>query len=372
MKTYNKLTALLLVLVLVLAVLAGCSTGTASPTPTQEPAATDTPDISSPEVSDTPEASGRTVTDQYGNVVELPETVNTICGTFPAIDAIVVMLGAGDKLVATTASNQTNPWMIRMVPNIAELPTPFVDTSAGNVEELMRIAPDVTICSSQADFDTITSAGLTAVRVDTSSMAAIQNYIVLIGEILGGEHLTKSQGLLAYYEDNLDTVTSVTDAIAKEDRPTVFYAASGVLNTEGSGSIVKEWIEVAGGVNVAAENGIDGMFVDVTAEQLMEWDPDIIICRDASQKAEYESDPTLSALSAVQNGKVYVNPYGVFKWCVRSADEAIQPLWAATVIQPDLFTDIDMVEETRSFHVEFYGLDLTDEEVQSILFPAAS
>lgn len=319
--------------------------------------------------SESAAAGTRTVKDQFDHEVKLPEKVNSICGTFPAIDAIVVMLDAGDKLVATTESNQKNEWMLRVRPGLDTLPTPFSGLSSGNVEELMKLSPDVIICGKAADYDTLTSAGLTAVQVNTTSMKGIQDYIALIGEILGEKHAEKAQRLLKYYQENLDRVTAVTNGIPKEKRPTVFYSAGKTITTEGNNSIVKEWIEIGGGINVAAEHGVDGTFVDVTPEELLEWDPDIIICRDYATKAEYENDAVLSALSAVKNKKVLVNPYGIFKWCVRSADEAIQPLWAATVIQPELFKDIDMKEECRKFHKEFYNLDLNDDEVNSILFP---
>ena len=204
-----------------------------------------------------------------------------------------------------------------------------------------------------------------------SNIDDLKFVISMIGEILGGDAVQKAADLIAYYDNNIALCKSRTDSIAQADRPTVFYSAGTMITTEGNGSIVTDWIALAGGVNVAAANGVDGMFIDVTQEELMQWDPDIIICRDAATKDEYYNDPTLSSLSAVQNDRVYVNPKSVYTWCVRSADEAIQPLWAATVIQPELFSDIDMTEETRAFHAEFYGLDLTDAEINAILIPSA-
>ena len=42
-------------------------------------------------------------------------------------------------------------------------------------------------------------------------------------------------------------------------------------------------------------------------------------------------------------------------------------LWLATVIQPDLFADIDVVEEIKYYYREFYSYNLTDGEAQKIL-----
>jgi len=166
-----------------------------------------------------------------------------------------------------------------------------------------------------------------------------------------------------------DRVSRTARAIATAARPRVFYAAKNTLNTEGAGSIVTDWIEMAGGVNVATENGIEGTFKDVSLEDLLAWDPDVIIARDAAHKTEYMTDSRFAELKAVKNNRVYVNPKGVFVWCVRSADEVLQPVWAATVIQPDLFSDVDMNKYTYDFYKKYYHYEASDADLQSILFP---
>lgn len=370
MKKNHSATSIIIIVCLIAAMLTACSSNSStSPSSSEDQAAKSGTTSESGEISSEPDT--HIVTDALGNKVELPVNIESIAATYPAIDAIVLMLGSGDKLVATTGYNSTNEWFIRMLPKITSLPQPFTDLKSGNLEEVMSISPDVIITSGQSNLDTFHSAGLPAVATITTSIADLKYTVQLVGDILGDEASAKADKLLKYYDEVIELCKSRTDDIATEDRPTVFYAAGSMITTEGSGSIVKEWIELAGGVNVAAENGVDGMFIDVTQEELLEWDPDIIICRDAATKDEYYNDPTMSSLSAVQNDKVYVNPKSVFVWCVRSADEALQPLWAATIIQPELFSDIDMVEKTRVFHNEFYGMDLSDDEVNAILFPTA-
>ncbi len=356
----KKLLALLLSVMMLMSVLSACgSTGA------------DAGETATPETTETVTPTTRTITDYDGNQVEIPNEVNSICATFPAIEAMILMLGQPEKLVATTGSTPKNAWFVKAFPAIVDLPQPFTNLSDGNVEEVMNIAPDVIITTS-ANRDTFLSAGLTPVVVGTGSVESLKFTMTLLGEILGGDAADKAAQLCAYYNENISLVTSRTESIADADRPRVFYAADGVLNTEGSGSIVTEWIEMAGGINVAAENGIEGGFIDISQEQLLEWDPDIIVCRDADQKDAYAADPTLSQLSAVKNDRVYVNPKSVFVWCVRSADEALQPLWAATIIQPELFSDLDIVQATRDFHQDFYGLTLTDEEIAGILSPTVT
>ena len=95
----------------------------------------------------------------------------------------------------------------------------------------------------------------------------------------------------------------------------------------------------------------------------------IIAARDAAHKTEYMTDSRFAELKAVKNNRVYVNPKGVFVWCVRSADEVLQPVWAATVIQPDLFSDVDMNKYPYDFYKKYYHYEASDADLQSILFP---
>ncbi|MDD3363379.1 MAG: ABC transporter substrate-binding protein [Syntrophomonas sp.] len=316
-------------------------------------------------------AETRTVVDFTGAEVKIPKVVNRICSTYPAVEEMFLLLGSPGKNIAVNTSNVNNKWYIKFYPEITKLPMFISATSEINVEMLMSLKPDVVIVSTKEQKSTVENAGIPAVMMMGTSPETLIKCVNLLGEIMGEKETKIAAQLSAFYQKNIDNVTAKTTAIAKADRPTVFYAANGILNTEGNGTIVKSWIEMAGGVNIAAENGIEGTFKDVSPEQLLQWNPDIIICRDYAHKKAYLADARLAKLSAIKNDKVYVNPRGVFPWCVRSADEALQVLWAATVIQPKLFADIDMKAEVTNFYNTYYKYTPTEKEIQDILFPTA-
>jgi iron complex transport system substrate-binding protein len=60
---------------------------------------------------------------------------------------------------------------------------------------------------------------------------------------------------------------------------------------------------------------------------------------------------------------------GVYLWCVRSSEGALQPLWAAKTLYPELFKDMDMNSEVKEFYKTFYNYDLNDNEADDILNP---
>lgn len=311
----------------------------------------------------------RTVVDLSGEEIEIPAVVSKVCASYPALEAIFLLLGCPEKNIAVNDSNANNEWYMKMYPELANNVKMFTGTDEVNVETLLANKPDVVFVSTVELKETIAGLDVPVLLTKTSSTEDIINTILMVGEVMGEKEYAVAKELVAYFEDNMAQATVITDSIAREDRPAVFYAAAGILNTEGEISIVTDWIERGGGINIAAEMGIKGMFEDVSVEQFLEWDPEVIICRDYSFKNEYQTDERLATVSAIKNDRIYVNPRGVFPWCVRSADEALQSLWAATVIQPELFEEVDMESIVREFYAKFYNYPVSDEEIKDILFP---
>ena len=113
----------------------------------------------------------------------------------------------------------------------------------------------------------------------------------------------------------------------------------------------------------------EGNRIELTMEEIIDSDPDVIIIGAATPEdvEALKADETYSGMRAVQDGAVYANPDGVFPWDRYSGEEVLQILWAAKFFNPDLFEDIDMVEETKNFYDTFYGYALTDDEANRIL-----
>ena len=62
-------------------------------------------------------------------------------------------------------------------------------------------------------------------------------------------------------------------------------------------------------------------------------------------------------------------PLGIYRWYVTNTDSPLMLLWMAKQHHPDLFSDIVMNQVTADFYKEFYNLELTAEDIQSIWNP---
>ena len=315
----------------------------------------------------------RKITDAAGRVVEIPLLVNRVVDLWPAHHGMVLLLGGADKLVGTVAMAQKQPWLQKLYPRIKGLPAV---TGAGNdlnIETLLSLHPDVILMSYAGGMpswmDKVAAVHIPVVLMPAVTFDDIKTTILMTGEVLGPKQAAAARDFAKYYQDNIDRVRAVTAAIPMEGRPKVLHSMqSGVLAIDGVESLIDNWINIAGGANAAFN--VKGLGKIVTLEQVIKWNPDVIICGTApnlANKRKIMSDPQWSGIKAVKNGKVYANPSGVYLWDRHSAEGALQILWAAKLLHPEKFRELDMKKETAAFYRRFFHYNLTDGDFDSIM-----
>ena len=348
----------------VLAGLAGCGSSNASSS------ASASASSSASESSSAAAAATQTITDLKGDSVEVPTEITKIADLWHAHNQIVLMLGAGDALVGTTDNFKKRPWANVVYPQIANVEALVTGTGAGevNYEEAISLEPDVVFASDADVTSTARKQGLTTVNVAFQDYDGLRDDVNLTAKILGSD----AEDIAAEWEQlldaNIDLVAERMKGVSDAEKTTVLHivSPSSFTKVDGLNNIVDEWIKLAGGVNALTA---EGNMIDVTMEEIVAADPQVIIIGSGAADAveQLMADEAWSGITAVQNGAVYANPSGVFAWDRYSGEEALQVLWAAKKLNPDLFEDVDMEQETKDFYLQFYGYKLTDDEVERIL-----
>jgi iron complex transport system substrate-binding protein len=138
------------------------------------------------------------------------------------------------------------------------------------------------------------------------------------------------------------------------------------LETGLGGSINVETIEFLGARNVAAERR-GGMAV-VSVEQVLLWNPDVIITIDQDFAANVRRDPVWSSIKAVQAGRVHLSPKMPFGWVdfPPSVNRLIGLWWLAKILYPQQFPE-DLRPLTRDFYRRFYHVTPTDAQIEHVL-----
>jgi len=285
---------------------------------------------------------------------------------------MVLMLGGADKLVATSLQARKQPWLRRLYPRIAEVPAAFDAAGGVNVETLIGARPDVVLMAYGGSLprwmDAIEAYHVPIVMMPNDSLDGLKTTVRMTGEVLGERESRIAAEYIRYFDANLRRVTQVTSQLPQSERPKVLHTATpGILVVDGRDSVIDDWIRVAGGVNAA---DVVGLGRPVSMEQVAAWDPDVIIVGTAPNQRSRQAildDPRWRQIKAVREGRVFANPSGAYLWDRHSAEAALQVLWAAKTLHPELFADLDVKAETRRFYSRFFHHELTVPELASIM-----
>jgi len=315
----------------------------------------------------------QTVTDMMGNTVQIPASIERVADFWNAHNEVVLMLGAGDKLVATTSLVHGMPLFNKVYPRIGTLPAPFDSTTKEvTVEDVINAKPDIAIFSDgmNKSAEKLTEVGIPALTFYFTNFDDLKKCFLLTGTILGDGAKEKAEKYNDYLDTKLAEIQGVTSKIPADKKLSVLHINSlKPLQADGNKTLIDTWINVAGGTNAAGKD-LSGNMKSVTIEQLQSWDPDVIMLMGTTKDKEtVMNDPQWKDLKAVKEGKVFLNPKGVFYWDRYGAEEALQIQWAAKTLYPDMFPDLDIKDVVKKFYTEFFDYSLTDDDLDSIFNP---
>ena len=370
MKKHRQLLALLICLVMSVSLLTGCS---------ETKAATEEPTQSAEQDATQETAETREITDMAGRKVTVPaaENIESVFSAGP-VAAIFLYMVAPDKLLGWNYElNDVEKSII--LDKYQDLPN-FGMGDSVNYEAVIAANPTIAINSGKindamvSDCDALSeSLGIPVVAVDNELNNSAEAFRFM-GELLGVEDHAEE---LAQYAEQVFTDINALSDIPEEKKVSVYFGnGEDSLETAPRGSQHAQILDVINAVNVADLELGDGSRVQISAEQLLAWDPDVIVVNgepkaDKSGSSAAEdilSNPDYASLKAVQDQKVYGTPNAPFSWVDRPAgpNRLIGMRWFSALIYPE-YIKCDINEEIHKFFDLFYHVDLSDEQLENVL-----
>lgn len=370
MKKHRQLLALFICLVMSVSLLTGYSETKAA---TEEQAQSGEQDATQ-ETAET-----REITDMAGRKVTVPaaENIESVFSAGP-VAAIFLYMVAPDKLLGWNYElNDVEKSII--LDKYQDLPN-FGMGDAVNYEAVIAANPTIAINSGKindtmvSDCDALSeSLGIPVVAVDNELNNSAEAFRFM-GELLGVEDHAEE---LAQYAEQVFTDINALSDIPEEKKVSVYFGnGEDSLETAPRGSQHAQILDAINAVNVADLELGDGSRVQISAEQLLAWDPDVIVVNgepkaDKSGNSAAEdilSNPDYASLKAVQDQKVYGTPNAPFSWVDRPAgpNRLIGMRWFSALIYPE-YIKCDINEEIHKFFDLFYHVDLSDEQLQNVL-----
>lgn len=320
----------------------------------------------------------RTITDQIGRKVEVPDHVTKVVVLMHQAIDILVQLNAQDKMVGVMDSweKRLGSNFTGLFPGITKLPK-VGNLRTANVEAIAKLHPDVVIVTSYMPRDVIESMSklkipviaLSLLKTNMKNSAAYEPVLdkttadkqYLEGleqgiEILADVTNTKPQGkkLIAFMEESRAILAKEMKKVKSKKLITAYIANPG-LHTYGSGKYTSSFLAHIGAENVA-EKAVHG-YKQISLEQLYKWNPEYIIVQNRHHKL-YEqilSDKLWAKLSAVKNKKVLFMPQYARVWGHPLPEViALGELYVAKLFYPKALASFDINGRINKFYKEFY------------------
>lgn len=367
----KKFLCLLLCMVMALGVFSAC--GNTEPAPEAEkPAEAPAEDAAAPEEA-TPDGT-REYTDDTGRTLTIPAEIKKVAVSGPltqiyAYPVCYDILAGFSKSFSGDAAKFI-PEKYLSYPELGQL---YGGKGTMDLEVLLAADPDVVIDMGEAkkniveDLDGLTEqTGIPFIHIDATVQTTPEAFRKL-GELVGKED--RAEVLAKWCEEcyaNMESMMEKVDADGK--RKTLVYCLGDKgLNVLAEGSFHAETLNMmAKNVADIADVVSSGMGNEVDMEQLILWNPEVIIFApdsiyDSLKDSSYADAAAWGELDAVKNGEFYKTPFGPYGWLASppSVQRYLGMLWLGQLLYPE-YVDYDLKEEVTEYYRLFYGYDMTD------------
>ncbi|MEX1022035.1 MAG: cobalamin-binding protein [Dehalococcoidia bacterium] len=264
--------------------------------------------------------------DAGGVTVTIEGRAERIVSHSPGATEILFAIGAGPQVVAVDDFSNYPP-ETEALPKVT-----YADPSA---EQVLSHEPDLVILAENqgGSVEQFRDLGLPVFFLrEPRDLDGVLEHIEVLGTLTG--HEAEAATLVADLRTRLDAVAAAIQDVPHG--PRVFYELDDTLYTVGPDTFIGAALSLVGAENIAA--GAPSPFPQLTAEAVVEGDPEVILLADAAFGVTPEAvaaRPGWSDTSAVRDGRIYpVDPDVMSRPGPRIVD-GIEML--AALLYPDRF-----------------------------------
>jgi iron complex transport system substrate-binding protein len=244
-----------------------------------------------------PSFASRTLTDEMGRRVVVPDHPHRIICLMPSVTDTVYALGAGDDVVAISDYTKY-PAAALSKPSVGDLIKPSIET-------ILSLHPDLVIGVQPKGPMEVTSEleriGIPVFLVSPHGIAGIMNSVETIGVALNRK--PQADALVRTLEQRIDAVRARTKG---QPTPRVFMPVwYDPITTIGKHSFITEIIEAAGGRSITDD--LNSEWPDVSLEVVLSRNPDaLLLVRGGKTTLKVlEQRPGWGSMNAIKDHRAY-------------------------------------------------------------------
>ncbi len=279
------------------------------------------------------------VKDGLGNEIILEKPAEKIIVFVPSALEIIDALNAMDKVIGV------DNWSIDSKEPLAEGFEGFGDFQGINMEKVTAANPDLIIGLigwAEADIQKLSELGIKLYIVQAQNIEDVHREIINMGKIIGKE--VDAQKLSDEVKKAFDDVSNKVSDLKPEQKPKVFYEVwNDPLMSAGKNTFINDLINYSGGINIVAEDGLEG-WPEYSVESLIKNNPDVIIApMSLTENPDVIlTDARFSEISAVKNKKVFIVPDNPVS---RPSQNIVKGLnMFAKAIHPEIFGEFEAIK----------------------------
>lgn len=302
------------------------------------------------------------LTDMAGRRVAVPQPVQRIVTTFKPASLCLLSLKLQESWAGLDTPSALDPLQQAIFPGVAKLPGVGSKSMGINMETLAGLAPHLVVLYSQKDglalAGRLDALGIPSIIIVPETFDTIKASLRVMARAAG----VPERAAIPVREMDavLDLLASRLDGLPVAGfKKGYFSSPLSVFATVTSGMIQHQVMAAAGVKNVAG--ALSGYFRDVSAEQLIQWQPQVIVLsqRISSRAAQALARPYFQAVPAVRSGRVYRCPSQLAPWDFPSPLSVLASLWLGQKVFPERFNGVDLQDRADRFHKVVFGKTLT-------------
>lgn len=303
-----------------------------------------------------------------------PENIKRVVSAGPVSDTLLASL-IPEKLLGLSGKMFEDGYKKYFPKTVGDLPvTGRIANRASEfpMERLVALKPDVIIDLGNTNDTYISAAervyrqtGIPYILVD-GRLPDTARQLREVAALLG---VDERGAVLANFAERILAEAAKRRADSGGKKIKVYYGR-GVdgLETGLSGSIHSEMLDLLGAENAAAPAG-EKVIGRVSLEQLMQWQPDVIVTIDRNFYATLKKGGVWRKLDAVKNKRFYLAPAGQFGWLDHppSVNRLLGMIWMQRLLYPEAISDARFRSEIQAYYQLFYGYSLGNDELTHLL-----
>ena len=320
----------------------------------------------------TPEPTTRTFTDSLGREVTLPTNLTKIAISGPL--AQIVVFAIAPEMMVGIANDWADeakgliPDEYYNLPNLGQL---YGGKGELNLETLLESGAEVVIDVGEQkdgmadDLNALQEqTGIPFVHIDCYTADMGTTYRML-GTLLGKE--TEGNALAEYCEKVYNRTNEIANSVEKVNL--LYCLGDKGENVIAQGSYHAEVIDLlSNNLAVVDSPSSKGSGNEVDMEQILKWNPDVILFAPGSVYATVGEDSAWQGVNAIKNGTYYEVPNGPYNWMgfPPSVQRMLGMMWMAKILYPEA-ADYDLYTEVAEYFQLFYHTTLSEDAYNALV-----